>query len=283
MIRRPTGFQRFIMAWVFLLPVILLAACGRTGPTPTMAPVPTGPPPTPRPTVPVVPTSTPSTKAPPAMKSVLSVDLTTADGVPIKGDYYRPAAENAPGVLLVHGSGRDRSVWQLFARQLMEQGFATLAIDLRGYGESGGKSGAAATVEDVATAVEFLKAQAEVNPDNILIIGENDGSWWTLDYAAKHPDIRAVALITPGIAYDKKFLRQVMADYGDRPIFIAVSDNEGLHNENAVKTAKLLDKLATGPHELALLHDLAWGTGLLMQENGLVPKLLAWVNAVARE
>ena len=217
------------------------------------------------------------------MKSVLPVDLTTADGVPIKGDYYRPIAENAPAVLLVHGSGRDRSTWQLFARQLMEQGIATLAIDLRGYGESGGKSGAPETVEDVAAAVEFLKAQAEIDPQDIVLIGENDGSWWVLDYAARHPDIRAVALITPGIRYDKKLLTKMMSAYGDRPIFIAVSDHEGNHDENAVKTAKLLNQLASGPHQMELQHEYGWGSGLLMQENGLAAQLLAWMKSVAGE
>ena len=272
--------RRNLSALVLLLTLILMAGCARPTPEVTVAPAPTGPPPTPRPTVPVVPTSTPSTKAPPAMKSVLPVDLLTSDGVPIKGDYYRPAAENAPGVVLVHGSDRERSAWQLFARQLMEQGFATLAIDLRGHGESGGEAGDVNTTEDVLAAVDFLRAQAEVDPENIVLIGGNDGSWWALDAASKQPDIRAVALLTPGIRYDKKLLEQVMADYGDRPLFIAISDNEGNHGEDAVKTARALDELASGPHELEILHEYGWGSGLLMQENGLAPKLLAWLHQV---
>ena len=272
--------RRNLSALVLLLTLILMAGCARPTPEVTVAPAPTGPPPTPRPTVPIVPTSTPSTKAPPAMKSVLPVDLLTSDGVPIKGDYYRPAAENAPGVVLVHGSDRERSAWQLFARQLMEQGFATLAIDLRGHGESGGEAGDVNTTEDVLAAVDFLRAQAEVAPENIVLIGGNDGSWWALDAASKQPDIRAVALLTPGISYDKQFLEQVMADYGDRPLFIAISDNEGNHGEDAVKTARALDELASGPHELEILHEYGWGSGLLMQENGLAPKLLAWLHQV---
>jgi pimeloyl-ACP methyl ester carboxylesterase len=267
--------KRFIVHVVLL--TFLLAACeGRAHPTV----VPTGPAPTPRPTVPIVPTSTPSAKAPPALKSVLPVSLTTADGVPIKGDYYRPSVANAPAVLLVLGTGRERSVWQLFARLLMDQGISALAIDLRGYGESGGVMDDQSKVKDVAAGAAFLQAQAEVDPQNILIIGENDGSWWALDYARKHPDVRAVGLITPGIRYDKNFLTQVMAAYGARPIFIAVSDNEGNHDKNAVQTAKLLDRLATGPHDLIVLHDYGWGTGLLMQENGLAPKLVAWIKDV---
>ncbi len=280
--RQNRSGNHLLMASLLLLFLLLLAGCAHSAPDPGPGPAPTGPLPTPRPTAPIVPTSTPSTQAPPAMKGVLPVDLTTDDGVPIKGDYYRPVAENAPGALLVHGSGRERSAWLLFARQLMEQGLPVLAIDLRGYGESGGETSDQNKIEDVAAGVAFLKAQAEVDPANILLIGENDGSWWALDYASKHQDIRAVALITPGILYDKKFLGQIMADYGDRPIFIAVSDHEGNHDENAVKTAKLLDKLAAGPHELIVLHDYGWGTGLLMQENGLAARLLAWMKQVTQ-
>jgi pimeloyl-ACP methyl ester carboxylesterase len=180
--------------------------------------------------------------------------------------------------VLVHGSDRERSAWQIFAMQLMDQGYATLAIDLRGHGESGGEAGDVNTTGDVLAAVDFLRAQAEVDPENIVIIGGNDGAWWALDAASKQPDIRAVALLTPGIRYDKKLLEQVMADYGDRPIFIAVSDSEANHDENAVKTARALDDLATGPHQLEILHDYGWGSGLLMQENGLAPKLLAWLQ-----
>jgi pimeloyl-ACP methyl ester carboxylesterase len=274
---------RRLAVLVTIFSLILLAGCHRPKLAATILPAPTSSAPTPRPTVPIVSTSTPSTQAPPAMKNVLPVDLLTADGVPIKGDYYRPVVAHAPAVALVHGSGRDRSAWQLFARQLMEQGIPALAIDLRGHGDSGGEASDQNKIEDVAVAVAFLKAQAEVDSNEIAIIGANDSSWWTLDYARQHPDIQAVALITPGIRYDKKLLKQVMNDYGERPIFLAVSDHKGNHDENVVKVAHLLDNLAKGPHELVILHDPGWGIGLLMQENGLAVRLLAWVQQYWQE
>jgi len=212
------------------------------------------------------------------MKGVFPVDLLTVDHIPLKGDYYRPIAENAPGVILLHGAHRTRADWQLLAWQMMEQGMATLAIDLRGAGESGGETGDTNHLADVDAAVGFLRAQAEVDPARLLIIGENDGSWWALKYAAEHPDIRGVALITPGIRYDEERLKQIMADYGCRPLFIAVSEHPAIDDENAIMTAKLLDSLAAGPHELVILDDNAWGVGLLMEENGLAARLLAWMQ-----
>ncbi len=212
------------------------------------------------------------------MQGVYPVDLLTEDGVPIRGDYYRPIAKHAPGVVLLHGIDHTRWDWQLLAVRMMAQGFATLAIDLRGAGESGGQPNDPNRLADVDAAVAFLKAQAEVDPANILLVGANDGSWWALKYASEHSDIRGAALITPGIRYDERLLKQVMAAYGDRPIFIAVSDNPAIGDDNAVKVARLLDELAAGPHELVILDDNAWGIGLLMQENGLAARLLDWME-----
>ncbi len=217
------------------------------------------------------------------MQGVFPVDLLTTDGVPLKGDYYRPIAEQAPGVVLLHGKNRTRADWQILAGRLMTLGFATLAIDFRGAGESGGQPDDPNRLADVDAAIAFLQTQAEVAPDSIMLVGENDGSWWALKYASERPDMRGVALITPGIRYDKALLKQVMADYGDRPIFIAVSDNPAIGDENAVKTARFLDKLATGPHELIIVQDNSWGLGLLLRENGLAARLLAWMQDVAEK
>ncbi len=265
--------QRLFLA--FLLMAMLVGCTGRSDAptaTPTMPP---------RPTVPIKPTSTPSSQALPATKGVFPVDLLTEDGIPIKGDYYRPIASNVPGIILIHGSARTRSDWQLLAWQLMEQGIATLAIDLRGFGESGGMPDDPNKLEDIAAAVAFLTAQAQVDPTFILLIGEDDGAWWALDYAAKHEDISEVALISPGIRYDKKLLRQVMSAYGDRPLFIAVSDNPAIKDNHALKTAKLLHQLAKGPSTLEISEDNGVGIGLLMRENGLASSLLFWLGLEA--
>lgn len=215
------------------------------------------------------------------MKGVLEVDL-LVDGIPIKGTYYRPIATHAPGLVLIHGTGRTRADWQIFARSAMEQGFATLAIDLRGHGDSGGQPHHPDTTHDVGAAVDFLQAQAEVDAATILLVGANDGAWWVLDYASIHPDIRAVALITPGIRYDPSLLDKVMTQYGPRPLFIAVSQSPQVGDENALKTARYLAGIAQGPHELVILDDNAWGIGLLMESNGLAARLLDWLQQQAQ-
>jgi alpha-beta hydrolase superfamily lysophospholipase len=41
-----------------------------------------------------------------------------------------------PAVLLLHGYGEDRTVWRNFTQQLLGHGWAVMALDLRGHGES---------------------------------------------------------------------------------------------------------------------------------------------------
>ena len=41
-----------------------------------------------------------------------------------------------PAVLLLHGYGEDRTVWRNFTQQLLGRGWAVMALDLRGHGES---------------------------------------------------------------------------------------------------------------------------------------------------
>ena len=44
-----------------------------------------------------------------------------------------------PLVVLVHGAGMDRTVWSQQTRYLAHHGFAAMALDLPGHGESGGE------------------------------------------------------------------------------------------------------------------------------------------------
>jgi len=55
------------------------------------------------------------------------------------GDYYPPPVANrgtAPMVMLLHMDRSDRQAWQPLVAPLHEAGFAILALDLRGHGDS---------------------------------------------------------------------------------------------------------------------------------------------------
>jgi pimeloyl-ACP methyl ester carboxylesterase len=74
--------------------------------------------------------------APPPAPAV-PVRLMTRDGVPIAGSYWPGARPGGPAVLLLHGINNTRHLFYAKAEWLNGLGYAVLAIDLRGHGESG--------------------------------------------------------------------------------------------------------------------------------------------------
>lgn len=79
--------------------------------------------------------------APPASEAVpaLGRDVTfpTSDGISISASFAAPEAERrAPALVLLHQLGSDRTDWAGFAPELRREGYATLALDLRGMGRS---------------------------------------------------------------------------------------------------------------------------------------------------
>ena len=71
------------------------------------------------------------------------VTFPSADGVKLVATWKPvPSAPEAPAVLLLHAFSRERREMAPLADELRARGFATLALDLRGHGESVWKNGA---------------------------------------------------------------------------------------------------------------------------------------------
>ena len=68
------------------------------------------------------------------------IDLKTADGINISGSYVASANPSNVVVLLIHQLRKDKSIWDSLVQKLAASGFSSLAIDLRGHGQSGGGS-----------------------------------------------------------------------------------------------------------------------------------------------
>ena len=100
-----------------------------------------------------------------------------------------------PPVLLLHGAGMDRTVWSQQTRYLAHHGFAPMAVDLPGHGDSQGEL--LPTIADMATWVaEFLEKMA-LGP--VRLIGHSMGSLIALEVAARHPQV-AERLVLMGAA-----------------------------------------------------------------------------------
>ncbi|MEK7477743.1 MAG: alpha/beta fold hydrolase [Patescibacteria group bacterium] len=139
--------------------------------------------------------------------TVEKVSFITADGVTIVGNYYNSTSTKA--VLLLHQNGMDKSSWGDFPLVLQARGFAVLAIDLRGYGESTQISASSSTATgspgtldyrnftnkdyfpammgDITAARKFLQSKGKTEQD---IVGASIGANLAIVELALHTEPR---------------------------------------------------------------------------------------------
>jgi uncharacterized protein len=118
------------------------------------------------------------------------VSLDTQDGIELKAWYHPPA--NGAAILLLHGAGDSRESLRPYAAFLVQHGYGVLALDLRGHGESAGKTNKLGWqgTQDVGAAVTFLQGRDDVR--SIGGLGLSMGGEVLLGAAAEYPAIRAI-------------------------------------------------------------------------------------------
>lgn len=112
---------------------------------------------------------------PPAIAPARDFHLRTGDGLIVAATYWPGPMPDAPAVLLLHGNGASRAAMVPTAAWLAGQGYAVLAIDFRGHGESSPAphSFGFAESRDVAAAFAWLKHQQHGAP--VAVLGSSLG------------------------------------------------------------------------------------------------------------
>jgi hypothetical protein len=133
-----------------------------------------------------------------------------SEGIELVGDLRLPGGGALAGagpagwpavVLTGPFTGVKEQVTGSYAGLLAAAGFATLAFDHRGFGESGGRrqhEDSQGKLADLRAAVSALTAAAEVDSARIGLVGICLGGGYAVRAAAADPRIRAVAGIAGG-------------------------------------------------------------------------------------
>jgi dienelactone hydrolase len=180
-----------------------------------------------------------------------TIKFDSADKLEIIGTFYESPKANSPAVLLLHQWQSTRKSYDGFAKQLQAKGFGVLAIDGRGFGESvkttDGKTVSPSRTDDAVKAMKidvdnafnFLMKQKNVDANRIGIVGASYGSSLALIYAAENKQVKAVALLSPGINYFGNMRSEPAAKtFGNRPLLLvsAEDDKESAETVKKIKT-----------------------------------------------
>ncbi|MDD4761843.1 MAG: alpha/beta fold hydrolase [Candidatus Pacebacteria bacterium] len=181
------------------------------------------------------------------MKETEKIFLMTADGKKIAGLFRKP--ENPSfWVIFIHMRPATKESWDEFAGELINKNIASLAIDLRGHGESdGGPSGylndenCNIKINDLKSAVIFLRSEG-AEPENIIFIGASIGANLVLKFMSENKDFKTAILFSPGLNFKKVSGEEAAEKISSeqRILFISSRDDDRVL-ENELETQKLFD------------------------------------------
>ena len=156
-----------------------------------------------------------------------------------------------------------------------------MAIDFRGHGSSTdwkgreldwrgfSQQGVLTMIRDIDAAIRHTGSSR-----NLWLIGSSLGANLALHYAADHPEIRGLVLLSPGFNYAGIESEPAMERYGARPVLIAGSKDD----PGTLKICERLHELAAGPKIIFRYETAGHGSQMLDYEKKLKEEILQWLN-----
>jgi pimeloyl-ACP methyl ester carboxylesterase len=201
--------------------------------------------------------------------------ISAEDGLVLRATLFGAPVRPAPGVLLVHDRGEDRRIWDDLAGRLQAVGYAVLAVDLRGHGETGGGVNWPLAQDDVRAVLAQLAALPGINTTQLIVIGAGIGANLGLNACADQFGCVGMVMLSPGLDYRGITTAEAMARLGARPVLIVASEND----DNNPADSLQLDGMAAGDHQLQIYPAAGHGTAMFAADPGLADLIVNWLRA----
>lgn len=213
----------------------------------------------------------------------LLVSVAATDGWTLHASYYPPTQENAPAVLLLHQLYTHRASWTALISTLHAEGYAVLAPDLRGYGQTRGEIHWRQAQADTLTWLAWLRTQPNVRTDRISTIGSSMGANLALigcaDDNAATPETGCIATvgISAGLNYFgyTPLTPALEGGLAARAVLLVSSERDGY-------PARALRTLSADFPQVSALWLTGNAHGIDLLDAPTTAQLVDWLNAHAR-
>ena len=220
--------------------------------------------------------------------------LTTKDGIKIAASLY--SAESPKGwIIFSHMMPAVKESWNDLAEWFCGAGYESVALDLRGHGESAldgltrrlnyqkfSDAEHQKSILDLEAAVEFLIKERKAAADKISFIGASIGANLSLQYVSEHPEFKTAILLSPGLDYrgvkTEPLTRNLKA--GQKVFFVSAKDD--IHsggNNNAEENQKLYDLTPAGVEKKIKIYETGGhGTDILNSQPELAELIKDFIS-----
>jgi len=215
------------------------------------------------------------------------ITYTTFDGVKIVGDWS-PAPTTVGVAILLHMMPMDRKSWAPFAQVLLKYNIATLAIDMRGHGDSvstteGDKlnfknftdTQHQQKLNDAIGALDWLRGKGYAL-NRVVIVGASIGADLALMMLENEPALAGAVMLSPG-NYRGMIPAEIVEDVlPHHSLWAAGSDSD---DPEAYETAKaVIEKAASNRKFFMPYKNAGHGIHLFKGDPKLMESLAAWMK-----
>jgi alpha-beta hydrolase superfamily lysophospholipase len=212
----------------------------------------------------------------------------TDDDVMIVGDWVTsPTTMGA--VILLHALPDRRQSWAVFQQKLAHRGLASLAIDLRGHGESTrgpegsvvdytkfGEDAHVSSMFDVRGAYAWIRTRG-IERDLIMPVGASIGANLALLFLSEEPQVPAAGLLSPGEEYHGvNALEVAELVLPHQAVWMAASVNDDKYSAESCDTLMAALEVETKIYER--LENAGHGMKLFENHQELMGKLADWLR-----
>ena len=214
------------------------------------------------------------------------VSFQTEDSVTIVGTWNDCPAPRAVALLL-HMMPATKESFAALQAKLAGSRIASLAIDLRGHGESVecdqearvdyhdfDDSGHQASRMDVLAAARWIEERMHLAGEKLALIGASIGANLALQYAAEHPTVPAVVALSPGLVYRGVATKpSVTAMAKGQRLLLIASQDDGYSYDTVLKLAEA----SLAKTEVIRLTDGGHGTAMFEANPDLFDRIVEWI------
>jgi pimeloyl-ACP methyl ester carboxylesterase len=204
-------------------------------------------------------------------------------GLTLMGRYYPAVRHPATAALLLHGDGESKEGWGDLAALLQQAGYSALAIDLRGFGETGGVVDWTQAPGDSTLTLSYIHSLPGIDSAHSIAIGDGVGATLALTACAADSACQAAVLISPQLTIHGLSAQTAFALFtqsNKRALLILVaSDSPNANDANTLNGVFA----GTGIHQVLRYPGDATGMALLAAHPESLKAIVDWLTSLSKK